>query len=242
MDFAYSSRDDVAVLVATPPNGDEYIVTFDAEGKLKSTLKLDNTRWRSRQFVPLPDGQFVIVGTETTKDKPANPAIWIFDSAGRRVRRVLPEDLKVPATDASAAQKSEYGRVVSFSTIDHGSDGSIYLMRFGKKGVVYVLSSGGGLSRTLRPEIPDLAYLNSIKEHQGRLLLMLVKNKAANRPEIAQVHFQEYGVDGALGREFYHSIPVLGTALACYDGETLTFVGSAPDGRLRLVHAAPQMH
>ncbi|MBI2677891.1 MAG: hypothetical protein HYX28_03835 [Candidatus Koribacter versatilis] len=242
IDFAFSGENDVAILVATPPKGDEYVLTFDEDGKLKSTLQLDTAGWRSRHFAPLADGGLLALGAETSKTDPKrqSQAIWAFDASGSRSHRVvLSKDLLQPAAGAKASEKAEFNQSLAFSALQQSSDGRIYIMHYGQRGLVHVLSPSLELLTTIKPKVPEPGYLEGLHEHAGRILLTLVKLEAPGSPEIAEVQLQEYGVDGKLSRSFFQRDPALGSAFACYDGQSFTFVGVGHDSRLRLVHALP---
>jgi hypothetical protein len=226
-----------------------YIVSLAPDGALLSKVKLES-EIEPFQFAPLKGGNFAISGR-----RPPNaanyldsvPFVVIADPHGHLVRPVpLAGDIAPLAdgermlTNGAPKKDRTFEMSLAASEMETADNGNVYLMRQGKSGIVFVLSSKGNLLRRLVLDTPPGAILRDLKVGDGRLAAVFIRKMADPNTEITASFIRTYVADtGRLINSYAldHGIPVL---LARYDGKSqFVFFGSDSDQNLTIFNVEP---
>jgi len=216
------------------------LVRFSAEGNLETTDEFDAPEpFAPSQLEILPGGTFfvsgVLVGDKTGR-RAGQPVNAFYDSNGHRLREInLKQDsgrLKQSLTgpDRTGSQNT----AVHFGRTAVGDDGNLYVMRAASPAIVYVISPGGRVERTLSVQPPTKgARPIALLTHGARVAIEFSLPDATDvsdtKIRVVNAHSGQAIVDYGITRD-------LGEAVACYDGEQFTFLGSK-DGWPSLIQA-----
>lgn len=232
--------------------GAGYAVSFDRDGSVDRVREL-GPGIEPFQIAAFQSGGILFAGTREThvygKAKPPveAPITELLPAAGTNAEQIkLPGDVE-PPKPTEPDFKTERNRpsgVVTLGDIAAGDDGNIYLARHTVRPTVYVLSSDGGLLRTLhlKPPAADARWESMKYGDVGGSRLAFVFTElsgstgSARTPKgaIISVYSATTGE-----RVTDYEVPVtLGEDLACYTASGFTFLGSSPDHRLVIKHAS----
>jgi hypothetical protein len=255
--FAPGRNGELFMILEKTPE-ESYLVQFDADGRYKSTSKID-ARMRPTQIAAFGSGDLLIAGTEFLPDPKKldasspilnnpKPFTGLFNSRGQLLRRiVLHEDLepKTEYEETPTGQKvvkidRDYEKSIAFSTAEAAADGNIYLMRYTTVGPVYVLSPGGVVVKTIRLKPPKDASLTDIKVAGGFMAAKYVRNKHGTEyidSVILSILNLQTGEEIA---QYSHSDANIGSVFACFDLGSYTFLGNDDKYRFQLIRVAPE--
>jgi hypothetical protein len=115
-----------------------------------------------------------------------------------------------------------------------GDDGNMYIMRRSSSPVIFVITAGGQILRTLRLSAPDTFEPTALFFADGRLLVSFQKNSIEGMDYLYIVYEPFEGREVA---RFGRDRDVSG-ALVCYNNGKFSFLG-VKDGKRVLVQAQP---
>ena len=206
--------------------GSTYILRFSPSGKLEgqSKLKTDFGDERPSGLAVLRGENFLVTSYSYTSDKKVRMFVNIFLSGGSLKG-------KVPLS-ANGTQASNAGSVASMSVIRPMtvmSAGLIFVLRGSTRDPMYVFSDNGELIRTVRLQATDVEFTspkvlgNQLVVHQVR-----VHRPSGSVLTVPDLNvFPVFDLDsGALVKQFEWRQR---GELACYDGNTLTFMQQGLD-------------
>ena len=243
-EFAIGKNGDVYQL-ASADDG-TYAVAFNKDGSIRSKAKLvpDLAAWH---FAVFESGRVLVAGTEretVSNLSPHAPFTGIFDPSGKLLHKIVfPEDKSYE--DAANRGDSDFfdaglggggNFAVEHGSVERGSDGNIYVVRWVHPAKVYAVAETGQVVRTfeVRPELegrkPAFVYATI-----GKLAFQFAgdRDRADPRSIIKVV-----GLDG---RDYVtYDSTALGVGLACYSQpDRFTFLGTTKEGKLKVDFAAP---
>jgi hypothetical protein len=172
---------------------DNYILRYRSDGTLDQKTKLDAKFIPSGSFVVFPSGEILISAIEaaTGVGQPlSTPFTSLFDQGGAFVKRVSGKEDEwiAKAVESHDTTKVVPGHganpAVAMGQAIIGSDGNAYVMRKTLPAVVYVISSGGSLVRTLTLPSGDPPKFPSILlENRGQLAIVF-QNSGPGEPRL----------------------------------------------------------
>lgn len=253
--YAYSGvadiKDDTLLAASAGDHGEMYellrapgqrvlLLRFSENGQLESRTEIDSPEpFTPAQLDVLPNGTLFVSGTligEKTGQRAGEPVNAFYDPGGRWLKEIrLKKDsglLKQPLTTSD--RTGSQNRAVHFGRTAVGDDGNLYVMRAVSPAVVYVISPGGKVERTLTVHAPaDGAVPFALLAHGGRVA---VEFDFPTSPDVSDTRIRL--VDSHSGQAItdYEVTTDLGEAVACYDGEQFTFVGMK-DGCRSIIRA-----
>jgi hypothetical protein len=252
-DFAVGLRRDVYLLALSIKDTERHVavVRFSERGNYESTISL-GPMFVPANFAVFLTGDFLISGTQTTVPEPADtdsepkrePFTAVFDGSGRMVKRIsLPGDVDLNPSksgkgsrDTGEAEKKQAPAAeITQGEAAPGDDGNVYLMRRTSPPLVYVISAGGEVVRTLKVTPPaGNAEVWSMKyAYGGRLVFEFTVPTPVNgsRPDII---FSL--VDAETGQRVldYKAPPKMGGSFVCYSQEKVVTLGTMPDEHLSI--------
>jgi hypothetical protein len=247
-DFALGLRGEVYLLTMRRPGRAE-IVKFDSDGRHSDTLQLEE-RFEPLQLAVFPSGELLVTGRKVAAapEDPGEPFTGIFDRGGRLLRMVeLPDDITAPPPppteeeeedterrEAAAGRLEEYNRAISLTLAEPAEDGNIYVMRRQAEPVVFVVSASGEVVRRIVVPSPGEGFRSLGFKVAGGRLLVQFSREGQNAERIFSV------IDAYEGTPIvdYTAGYAVGTALACYSPNGLTFIG-VWENQLTLHRAVP---
>jgi hypothetical protein len=167
----------------------------------------------------------------------------VFDANGKLIRSIYEpedEDAKKRAELGEAGFKPEftdYGNdFVTHGDAAVGADGSVYLLRAGSKGLIYVISDNGSVLRKLSIESPSTGLVATrLKSLPGRLAVVFLQ-KGMNQGVIQVVDY-----DGrSLNTYTPNDSRMYPGLMGCFDNRGFTFLAVGNDGDLHIHRAEPK--
>jgi hypothetical protein len=244
-------KDDSLVAASAGDHGEMYellrtsgqrvlLLRFSENGQLESRTEIDAPEpFSPAQLDVLPNGTLFVSGTligEKTGQRAGQPVNALYDASGRWLKEIrLKNDsglLKQPlkTSDRTGSQN----RAVHFGRTAVGDDGNLYVMRAAGPAVVYVISPGGKVERTLTVQPPGNGGVPfALLAHGGRAA---VEFDFPDSPDVSDTRIRL--VDSRSGQAItdYKVTTDLGEAVACYDGSQFTFIGMK-DGWRSIIQA-----
>lgn len=166
-DFTITPDGEVFMLVF-PHELTRYIFVYKSDGSYRSSIKLETGfPWVPTAFAVFPSGGFLISGAEYAKNDNGKmtqvPFTGVFSADGRLLKQLDLEDdediVKFAATgDPRMVSASGNNRAISFTKMEAGDDGNIYLMRWTNPVIVYAISPGGSVVRRFLVDPKDSGY------------------------------------------------------------------------------------
>ena len=208
---------------------DIYILRYKKDGTFDHKTKLEKTFVPSGSFVAFPTGEILVSGIEAQTGSgkpPSTPFTGLFNESGELLRRITnkDDDWIDKAVAAGDTTKVAPGRganpAVARGQALIGSDGNAYILRRTLPAIVYVISRGGGLVRTLSLSSGEPARFPSIMlENQGRLAIVF-QNTGPSEP-LLKIFDATTGKE----KEVVNVATQFGAGVACFSPPTkLTFV------------------
>ncbi|HWY52963.1 MAG TPA: hypothetical protein VNZ03_00765 [Terriglobales bacterium] len=174
-----------------PP--DNYVLRYRSDGTLDEKTKLDAKFIPSGSFVVFPSGEILVSAIEAPTgvgQPPSTPFTSLFDQNGAFVKRISSKEDEwiAKAVESHDTTKVVPGHganpAVSMGQAIIGSDGNAYVMRKSIPAVVYVISSGGSLVRTLTlPSGHPPKYPSILLENRGQLAIAF-QNSGPSEPRL----------------------------------------------------------
>lgn len=245
-------KDDTLLAASAGDHGEMYellrapgqrvlLLRFSENGQLESRTEIDAPEpFAPAQLDVLPNGTLFVSGTligDKTGQAAREPVNALYDASGRWLKEIrLKNDaglLKQPLKTADRI--GSQNRAVHFGRTAVGDDGNLYVMRATSPAMIYVISPGGEVERTLTVQPPgDGAVQFALLAHGGRVA---VEFDFPTSPDVSDTRIRL--VDGHSGQAItdYKVTTDLGEAVACYDGSQFTFVGMK-DGWRSIIQAA----
>jgi hypothetical protein len=244
-------RDDTLLADSVGEHGEMYellggaghrvlLVRFSAEGNLEATDEFEAPEpFTPSQLETLPGGTFfvsgVLVGDKTGR-RAGQPVNAFYDNNGHRLREIhLKQDAgRLKQSLAGPDRNGSQNRGVYFGRTAVGDDGNLYVMRAASPAIIYVVTPGGRVERTLVVQPPAKgAQPIALLAYGGRVAIEFSLPAATDvgdtRIRIVNAHSGHAIVD-------YEITGDLGEAVACYNVEQFTFLGSK-DGWPSLIQA-----
>ncbi len=216
------------------------LLHFSEDGRLEERDELQAPEpFIPAQLEALPRDVLFISGTlvgDKAGRQAGQPFNALYDHSGRRLKEIrfkkdsgrLNEPLQ--SQDLSGSQN----RAVHFGRTVVGDDGNLYMMRAESPAVVYVISPGGSLERTLTIQPPGKGAIPvALLEHSGRVA---VEFDFPESPDVSGTRIRLVDNDSGQAITDYKVTQDLGEAVACYDGAKFTFVGMK-DGWRSIIQA-----
>lgn len=233
----------------------EYLVVFDLNGKPLSNAKLASDIGAG-QLAALTSEKFIVVGRErVTGSVDSIPKTEIVNIAGQVItdvhldRDVAPADKQQRLTVRGGLRRDiDYENALVSSLVTTGEDGSAYIMRYGKSGLVFVVSADGNVLRRLSLAMPPRSSLKEIKVAKHKIAAVFLQWKLPES-EVATTIVRSY--DAVSGELLSDAVldPTAPSMLATYDGmDGFTFIGpmsvsgqdNSETGRLRIFEVGPK--
>jgi hypothetical protein len=207
---------------------DNYILRYRSDGTLDQKTKLDAKFLPSGSFVVFPSGEILISAIEAATEvgqPPSTPFTGLFDQNGVLVKKISAKEddwisKAIESGDTSKVVPSKAANpAVAIGQALIGSDGNAYVLRKTLPAVVYVISSGGSLVRTLTLSSGDPPKFPSILlENRGQLAIVF-QNSGPNEPRLKLF-------ETATGKEIQtvNVQPQFGAGAACFNPPNFTFI------------------
>ena len=244
-------KDDTLLAASAGDHGEMYellrapgqrvlLLRFSENGQLESRTEIDAPEpFAPAQLDVLPNGTLFVSGTligDKTGQGAGEPVNALYDASGRWLKEIrLKNDSGLLKQSLKTADRiGSQNRAVHFGRTTVGDDGNLYLMRAASPAVVYVISPGGEVERTLTVQPPgDGAVPFALLVHGGRVV---VEFDFPTSPDVSDTRIRL--VDSHSGQPItdYKVTTDLGEAVACYDGSQFTFVGMK-DGWRSIIQA-----
>jgi hypothetical protein len=208
---------------------DNYILRYRSDGTLDHKTKLDAKFLPSGSFVVFPSGEILVSAIEVATgvgQPPSTPFTALFDQNGVLVKKISAKEddwitKAIEARDTTKVLPSKGANpAVAMGQALIGSDGNAYVMRETLPAVVYVISSGGSLVRTLTLSSGDPPKFPSIMlENRGRLAIIFQNSGPNEQPRLKLF---ETGKGKEI--ETVNIQPQFGVGAACFNPPNFTFV------------------
>jgi hypothetical protein len=234
-------KDDTLLADAKGEHGDMYellkargqrllLLRFSEDGQLEKTEELEvRDPFTPSHLDVLARGILFVSGTlvgDKSGHRAGQPVNAFYGSDGRMIRETHlkqdPGNLKQPLNEAD--RSGSQNNAVHFGRTAVGDDGNLYVMRATSPAIVYVVSLSGRTERTLTVQPPAKgAQPIALLVHSGRVA---IEFSFAESPDVSDTRIRL--VDARSGHTIsdYGITTDLGEAVACYDGEQFTFLGS----------------
>jgi hypothetical protein len=232
------------------------VATFTLNGHFLASARVD-AGIDAFQLAPISgSSSMFLAGRVSQVSAEWTPAVIIWDSAKQSsVKVALREDIvpfgpdKEMNTDSAVLRDKDFEQSLVGSVLCLGDDGYVYLMRYGRSGLVFVLLPDGTLLRRLVLHTPKDTWLRQIKVVNDKIAAVF--ERVNERSEIVHTLVRLYDArSGEMLGEYLldPSVPVL---MAGYDGASnFTFVGpervdpnivgAEEAGRLRIFKVGPR--
>jgi len=234
-------------------NGTRYYVEkYGEDGSFKSRFRLPD-EFEPMRLALSPDGTALIsgmrLGAPAEGEEKVRPFLGLFDRAGELVRDVtFGGDTASAGGGPSTANAAPGGvkqgtrEALELSSVQFSSDGSFVLARLQGLGPIYTVSPDGFALKTIHPSAPTDSHLSSVVVNGSTIAAEFVRMKSGStQHEISDVFISlinsQTGEQQAL---YHHSSWKIGASLACYKGDTFTFLAGDQNGQLQIVRAAAQ--
>jgi len=240
-DFWVADDGHLYILADKPPDK-AYVLSFDADGKHKSSTQLD-VPLRANQIAVFDSGDFLIAGRQSVPPEPgaalANgaPFVGIFNDRGQLLKKVeFGKDIKPDPKQPLLRADLHYAEAIVGSATAAGDDGTVYFMRRGIDGPIYAVSAAGLITKTIRLKPPEDAHLATVKIAKGTLAAEFLR-KTGDDSRIESILTQL--IDIRTGRKIteFKSVPPLGPDFACYSPDEFTFLSNDEKGYLTILRA-----
>jgi len=209
----------------TPP--EIYILHYRQDGQFDKKTKLAASFLPSGSFVVFPSGEILVsVIEQTDAGKPTSaPFTGLFDQSGTLLKKISgkEDDWIVKAVESHDAAKVDLGKgsnpAIARGQAVVGSDGNAYIMRRSDPAVVYVVSAGGVIVRTLKLSSGDPPLSPSIMAENNGQLAVLFQNFGPSESRI--------GIFDARNGEELEMVevgPTFGSAMTCFNPPNFTFI------------------
>lgn len=247
---------------AIGPNGDVALATlggkdanhanifmFKADGTpdADATIKLGAVN--IFQMAIFSNGNLLLSGTREAKLYGKNepsvsvPFTKVLDDAGEVVKELeLPGDYSPPKPSDKTFQKSVgmQPAAITLGDVVAGTDGNVYLTRHYGSPAVYVIAADGSLLRKLTLVPPEsstsLGGLHYSATGGGQLAMAFLAKHGDQRVRMISVYSASSGkrlADYLAPRE-------VGSGLACYTPNGLTFIGVTGQGQFAMKEVRPE--
>jgi hypothetical protein len=233
--------------------GDDVIIAeFSRDGHMVSQTKLEKQFWPAHLSALGGNNGFVVTGAELPQKGGPPPKLVsaIFDNSGRLVRRLTfahdPAEIKKEEPGKEGTDSQRTGPLANESILplvlgDTQTDnaGNFLILRATEPAVIFVVNRWGKLQRTIKAVPPEAGMkVGAMQVRNGRLALLLQKSDEKGQIEKRTMVV----VDTSTGDQVaQYAVPdTLGTAFACYTGETFGFVTTIRSGQLAFQTAKPE--
>jgi len=229
------------------------VAVFTADGKYKSAIKL-KLRF---EFTPgplgvFPSGDILVSGLRWRgKDVAREPFTGIFSPDGTLVKEVKFEDdqelREMAARGDSRVTSPENptgNRAVSFSQMETGDDGNVYLMRWTNPAIFYAISPTGEVSRRFTVD-PGEPGLRPMEMHISGNRIAVVfsdfeQEETVEDSRLAVVDLEGREIATYRGLQSTSKTKLHMSQFACYSADPERFTFFAEDKNLQLVVAQPR--
>ncbi len=250
--FALAQDSELYELVYPHGQITRYVVVYRSDGSFKANIKLEpGFGWVPSALAVFPKGQMLITGQRYDVD-PRSGMMWpftgIFSSDGTLLKEIQLEDDTILRDKAKAGDvrfKSSLNptsnRAISFSRMELGNDGNVYLMRAVTPAIFYAISPGGETVRRFSVDPGDPSYRPIAMHISGRRIAVLFSDSEYRKiMKIVDLEGQQvatYSADGniAVGNTgATKKTRYLGGAFACYfaNPDRFVFLGTDEHDKL----------
>lgn len=214
-----------------------YVLHFSPDGSAGSAVLLD-ADLEVYTFAAFPIGNFLVSGVQRdladSKDRGHNFTA-VFSADGRMLARLSFERSKKRGQHAEAA--GEVAPTLDLADAEVGVDGNLYVMRGSSPALVYVISPGGKILRTLEIAAPTKGPAPSAFHISGNQVAVSFWS-GENESQILMV------ADAQSGRNIstYSDVVGAGPAFACYSANdgVFTFLKLGEGNTLQVIRAQPR--
>jgi hypothetical protein len=233
--------------------GDDVIIAeFSKDGRSVSQTKLEKRFWPAHLSALGGNTGFVVTGAELPQKGGPPPKLVnaIFDNSGRLVRRLTfahdPAEIKEEKPGKEGTESQKGGPLANESVLplvlgDTQTDnaGNFFILRATDPAVIFVVNRWGKLQRTIKVASPEAGMkVGAMQVRGGRLALLLQKSDQEGQIQKRTIVIIEASTGDQMAE---YAVPdTLGTAFACYTGETFGFVTTTTGGRLAVQTAKPE--
>jgi hypothetical protein len=231
-DFAVSPSGSVSV--AAKLGQDAFVISFDSNGRYKSIVKLNIPgRFYPAGLAVFANETYLVSGEVAENSKSWKPFTGIFDSGGQLLSNISVRSDKTIMEEQSSPVRTAIPQIAT-GTVATSPDGNAYVMRRFANPIVYVVSPGGAILRTINIASPK-GFVPVDMGLGGNRLIFTFQRRQDRTVEILYVTY-----DAIDGKEIsrYERDEKLRGALACYTGDDFLFLGVV-DGKRALIHARP---
>lgn len=209
----------------TPP--DIYILQYRKDGQFDRKTKLAATFLPSGSFAVFPSGEILVSAIEQSADTTpsSGPFTALFDQSGAMLKKISSseDDWIIKAVEGHDDKKVISGKgsnpAVATGQTVVGADGNAYIMRRTNPAMVYVISGGGEIVRTLTLSSGDPPLFPSIMAENHGQLAILFQNHGPSESRIKVF-------DSRSGEELETANvgPMFGSAMTCFNPPNFTFL------------------
>jgi len=221
-----------------------YVAVFTSDGALQMKTKV-GADIHASQIAALASNRFVVAGRAPwgRLDHPGSdwtPKTAVLNDAGQVIEVVRLEHDVAPierdkrtAANGAVRRDRDFEVSLAASTMTTGDDGNVYLMRYGRSGIVFVISPNGTVAHRFELESPSNSSLREIKVAKHKIAALFVRGKPDAYSETAVTFVRTYDANSGKLLSNYVLDPRIPDLMAAYDGNTgFTFFGpEAVDAR-----------
>jgi hypothetical protein len=220
------------------------IVAFDEKGNYVSATKLQADFFITRFAAFAKGDEFLVTGYRSknlgSPEEELSPVTALFSSSGELLRYIkLERDVNKDSVTQHFHGNEPVSlgeiQIISFSLVESGDDGNVYLVRGTPAGPVYSISPGGEAYRITLTPPSDRAGLLSVKVTGTEI--MAEYEVAGESGGYGTLLFVVSDRQGHSQHQYSISPRDAGLGMACYSGHTLTFLAPGKDGTLELRRA-----
>lgn len=227
--------------------GEYRLLDFSDDGTLRHDTKLD-LAFDPQHLAVFDNGEVLLAGRKPTSQGggTGDPVMAIVDASGRVIRTVSAtgeltvQEVKNWPKDGTGTEgltnKERYDMALDLSIAETGDDGNVYLLRRGPEGPLFQVTPAGVVHAIPLPPLASATLMN-VKIASGNLLLQYAERSSKALTYVYRIlDLSTFDVKA----EYSDGGPAyLGSALACYTLDGLTFVTRTGTQGLKIVAAKP---
>lgn len=248
--FAVAPDGEVGLAVWGPKVDDGKILMFKSDGTFDSDATIKMGPRNTFQMAIFSNGNLLVSGTKEVglygKDQPpiSAPFTEVLNDAGDLIKEfTLRGDYESPKPSDPVFEKSLRMQPTEITLGDAvaGADGNVYLTRHFGDPTVYVIAPDGSVVRKLRlvPASKAQSYsgIHFSSEGGGQLAVQFSMAETGSNTSASLI--STYSAETGQRLMDYEVPHGVGTALACYNSNGFTFVGSNEQHQLAIKEVKP---
>ena len=240
-DFFVSGDGKVFEAARSDSEGNVYVVSSFSGTSPRKALRLETDFFIPYQIAVFKTGEFLLSGILGPHNR--TPFTAVFDSTGKVIGKIYESEDEDARKRAEAGEadfrpdSTDYGNdFVTHGDAALGSDGNVYLLRAGPRGLIYVISNTGQVLRKLSVASPSSGLIaKRLKSLPGKLAVVFLQ-KQMNQGVIHIIDYKgqpiaDYATDDS---RMYPGL------MGCYDSQGFTFLAVDDDGGIHVHRAEPE--